>query len=321
VKLVLEILSDDGETVAHRLISSFPFTVGRGYHNDIILPDPHVGERHLTIDFDGVAWTLIDHGSVNPTMLNTKPVRSVTAKLCSGDILRAGATTLRVFSADHPVEQPVKMQKTNPVFLHLTRPFNVWTYFLLAIAGVTGWTYATVWSEDTGLTLAGASAAAAVVIFIWATLWSVAGRLIRRRSFFLAHLAMMSLYIALGSLVACLSASLDFLLSENWTALAAGYAMNGALLGFLVYGGLSLSTLMKKRRRLAAALFFSAGITLGILGVSMAQADKFSGDPGYPYRLMPFLERFASADTVDDFMSDSADIFSSDTFNSKKSQK
>src|SRR5882724_4179427 len=132
MKLVIEVLDDEGGIAAHRVVSTFPLTVGRAYHNDIILVDPHVGERHLTIDFDGQYWTLTDHGSVNPTLLNARPVRTTTARLASGDTLRAGATTLRIFDPAHPVDQPLKIQKTNPVFVHLTRPVNVWTYFTLA---------------------------------------------------------------------------------------------------------------------------------------------------------------------------------------------
>jgi hypothetical protein len=321
MKLVLEILDDDGGIMAHRLLTAFPLTIGRAYHNDIILTDPHVGERHLTIDFDGQYWTLTDHGTVNPTLLNTRPVRGSIARLASGDTLRAGATTLRIFDPAHPVGEPVKIQKANPVFIHLTRPFNVWVYFALAALAVSGWTYATVWSEDPGLVLAGAAAATGVIALVWAALWSVAGRLIRRRSFFLAHLAMISLYLFFGAIVTFLSAAIDFLFSDNWPALAVGYLMNGALLALLVYGSLSLSTLMKKRRRLAAALFFAGGITCGVLGVGLAQSGKFNSEPGHPSRILLYLDRIAPAGHIDDFMANSARIFSADTFKAKKDVK
>lgn len=319
MKLVLEILGDDGETATHRVVSAFPLTVGRGYHNDLILPDPHVGERHLSVDFDGSCWTLTDHGSVNPTLLNGKPVRAASARLSSGDVLRAGHTTLRVFAHDHPVEAPVKMQKMNPVFQHLTRPLNVWSWFALAAVGVAGWRYVGVWSpDDTSLSFIGIAAGAGIIIFVWAALWSVAGRLIRRRSWFLAHVALMSLYLALGSLVAWFAAALDFLLNQGWAAVVTGYLLNGALLTLLLYGSLSLSTLLKKKKRLMAAVLFAVGLTLGVFAVGMAQGDRFNPDPDYPSRLVLFLSPLAHADTLDGFMKDSADVFASDTFEKEK---
>jgi hypothetical protein len=320
VKLILEIQGEDGERAEYRVMTAFPVTLGRGYDNDVILSDPHIGARHLTIDVDAEGWKLTDHGTVNPTQVNGRAVRGVDIHLSSGDSVRAGTTTLRVFAPDHLVDDPVRMQKVNPVFLHLTRPLNVWSYFTLAVLGVLAWTYATVWSDDTTLTLAGAAAAASVCALVWAALWSVAGRLIRRRSFFLAHLAMISLYLALGAGIAFISALADFLFSENQGALALGYALNGALLGFLLYGALSLATLMKKRKRITAAAFLVGGILLGLFSIGIVQEDKFNANPLYPYRLLPFVQGLAPARTVDDFVTTSARVFSSDTFDQEKAE-
>src|SRR5690606_31136136 len=96
MKLVLEMTgADDG--VAHRVVESFPVTLGRGYHNDIILADPHVGEQHIRIDYDGRDWTVTDLGSVNPLLVNMRPVAG-PVRIVSGDELRVGGVRLRAFS-------------------------------------------------------------------------------------------------------------------------------------------------------------------------------------------------------------------------------
>jgi hypothetical protein len=319
MKLILEITghADDGVAL-HRVVEIFPATLGRGYHNDIIIDDPHVGERHLSIDYDGAGWVITDLGSVNPTLLNAKPLCGSAARLASGDALRLGVTTLRVFSVHHPVAPPVRLQRASPVFLWLTRPRNVWLFFFIAAAAVTARAYAAVWSENKGLTLAGAAAGAIATVFVWAALWSVAGRLIRRKSYFMGHVAIISLYLILGAALATLSAGVAFLSSENWFSVGFDYTVNALALALLLYGGLSLATLMKKRKRMAAALFFAAGIALGIFGVGLISAEKFDSDPPYPYHLSPLLAPLAPAGTVDSFMKDSEKLFASDVFERKK---
>jgi hypothetical protein len=319
MKMILEISgSGDDETILHRIVEEFPVTLGRGYHNDIILSDPHVGEQHLRIDYDGVCWTLTDLGSVNPTLLNAKTCFSTTAKLVSGDILRLGSTTLRIFAPDHPIEAPVLIQKAGRAFLLLMRPLNVWSFFALAIAGITGWTYTSLWSDQKGLMLTIAGAITAGIIFVWAALWSVAGRLIRRKSFFRAHLALISLYLILGTLAAWVSGALSFLTNESTLSLATGYALSAALLALLLYGSLSLATHMKATKRLMAALIFSGGLALGAFAVSFIVGGKFNPDPLYPYHLQPFLGKIAPAGTIDEFMAGNDDLFKSDVFDRKK---
>ncbi len=319
MKLILEISgAGDDDIIIHRVVEKFPVTLGRGYHNDIILQDPHVGQQQMRIDFDGAGWQLTDLGSVNPTSVNGKSLWSSTVPLVSGDIIRTGHATLRVFAADHPVDAPVLLQKAHPVFLWMRRPVNAWIFFVFAVAGVTGWTYMTIWSEQTGLTLAGAGAVTAVTIFIWAALWSVAGRLIRHKSFFMAHLALMSVYLAAGTVVAWASAAVDFLTSASSASIATGYMLNAALLALLLYGSLSLATRMKNKKRIMAAALFAFGLTAGIFSIGMIAEEKFNPDPLYPYHLAPFLDKFAFTTTLEAFLDENEKLFQSDSFVRKK---
>jgi hypothetical protein len=232
-------------------------------------------------------------------------------------VVHAGSTTVRVYAPEHPVPTAVRIQKANPAFLFITRALNVWVFFALAVAGVVGWTYATVWSDDAATTLSAAGGAAALVIAVWSALWSAAGRLIRRRAYFRAHVSMISIYLALGALIAWITSALDFLLSENTISLVAGYLLNGALLALLIYGSLSVATLMKKRKRMTAALTNAGALVVLLIAFSFARAGKFSPDPAYPYVIMPYLDRLAVARAPDAFMDKSAKIFSSGVFDKK----
>jgi hypothetical protein len=273
-----------------------------------------VGEQHLRIDFDGSTWTLTDLGSVNPTLHNARTCSSSSAALASGDVLRLGGTTLRVFSPDHPVETPVQIQKASPLFAWLMKPLNVWAFFALAVALSVAFTYTSVWSEETRLMLAGAGAGTAVSLLVWAALWSVAGKLIRRRSCFRAHLALISLFVACSILSAWASEALSFLDSEGLPAALAGYALGACLLVFLIYGSLALATQIGRGRRLAASAFFALSLGFGVFTVDLIASEKFSSDPLYPYLLVPYLDAAAPARTLDQFIGKGAKVFGSDTF-------
>jgi hypothetical protein len=318
MKLILEISQQDEDGALHRAVERFPATIGRGYHNDIILSDPHIGESHLRIDYDGQVWTLTDLGSVNPTQHNAKALRSATAPLASGDTLRLGNTTLRVFDPAHAIPPPIKMQKASPAFLWLNRPRNVWASFLLAVASVCAWSYVAVWTENLRLALVTAATGTMIAIVLWAALWSAAGRLLRRRSWFMAHMALISLACVFSVASWFLSSYIGFLTSEGSFSSGFGYLLDAVLVTLLLYGSLSLSTLMKKRKRTQAALFFSGGLVLGIFAVGFIGSEKFSPDALYPYKLEPFLSGVAREETVDSFMDRSAKVFDDAEFKRKK---
>lgn len=315
MKLVLEMTSHSGDgSIVYRTVEEFPATLGRGYHNDIILSDPHVSASHLRIEYDGESWSVSDLGSENGLFVNEKLCRGETCRLSSGDVLRAGRTELRVFSPDHPVPDTLLLQKASPLFRFLSRPLNAWLSFLAAIAVMTGWTYLEVWSDQVGMTLSVAAGAVFFFIMIWAGLWSVVGRLVRHRPHFQSHIALISLYTVGSALFWYVQAYLDFLTNENAFALGVSYTLNIALFSVLLYGALSLATDLPKRRRLLSAFYFSAGAAISVFTLGYVSAMNFIPDPVYPYAMEPFLAGLAPAESVADFMDGNAALFEADTF-------
>ncbi|MCC7106706.1 MAG: FHA domain-containing protein [Chloroflexi bacterium] len=67
-------------------------TVGRGPENDVVLADPKVSTRHLTIQQSEGAFSLLDLGSRNGTQVNGSPV--TRASLSSGDLVLLGDSRL-----------------------------------------------------------------------------------------------------------------------------------------------------------------------------------------------------------------------------------
>ena len=315
MKLILEImLHTDDEMIIHRTVESFPVTLGRGFHNDIILTDPSVSPQHLRIDYHDGSWFVTDLESANGLSINMTQQRGKKLPVQSGDTVRIGQTELRLYAPHHPVADTVRLEKTPPIFLWLARPLNVWICFMMAILIVEGWSYFEVWAEQPGMVLAGAAASAAGIVLVWTALWSVAGQLIKHKSHFRSHASLICLYLSAGVLSWYVETYVNFLTNENWFADLVAYGINFILLAALLYGSLTLTSRMNRRRTFSSSVFFSFGVTAGIFLLGLIGAKNFNQQPIYPATLEPYLSFMAPADAVDQFMTGNERLFSSKEF-------
>ncbi|MEM1432565.1 MAG: FHA domain-containing protein [Pseudomonadota bacterium] len=78
--------------------------IGRAFDNEVVLLDPEVDPRHLTIEQqdDGSYWAR-DQGSVNGTRVNGHPLPPEGGPVQSGDRLEIGTSRLQVFDRAHAV--------------------------------------------------------------------------------------------------------------------------------------------------------------------------------------------------------------------------
>jgi len=315
MKLVLEITSHAGDgSIAHRSVETFPATLGRGYHNDIIINDPHVSAQHLRIDFDGQQFSIHDLGSENGLSVNEQLHKSAGATLKSGDTVRAGRTIIRVFDPAHPVPPAQRLQRANPFLLWLARPVTVWAAFALALAITVAREYFSSFQFDAAMDMGSVALVCAIVIILWSALWGVAGKLVRHKSRFRSHVALMSLFIVAVALLDTAQAYVDFLGTGKTFADLFMNASNACLALALLYGSLTLATDMSQKKRRLWVGFFAAGAIL--IGVATSAIDRgnFNPSPVFSDGLEPYLSQLASADSVGGFMQGNAALFDSDTF-------
>lgn len=316
MKLVLEIHGYHGnaDAISYVTVDSFPFKIGRGYDNHLIIADPYVSPNHADISFNGTTFNVHDLNSENGvTVINDKGEvtsrRAPTAPVKSGDRFRIGQTEIRVYDPHHVVPKALPVQKDNVVLLKLGKPYIAWPLFASALSIMLGWTYLEVWTEETGFTLAMALGGSATAILVWSAIWATAGRLVRHQSSFTAHVGLFSLYMIFSTFFWYIEAYADFLTNENLIGTIVSYVLNFILLTPLIYGALRLSTRMNRARRRTAALFFSGGLMGGILLFGLVSAKNFEQAPFYAATLEPYLSGLAKAETVDSFMSENKAFF------------
>ncbi|KAM7259509.1 hypothetical protein ACFE04_015250 [Oxalis oulophora] len=82
--------------------SRLPLTIGRVHPSDLVLNDSEVSGKHAMINWNNMKWELVDMGSLNGTLLNSKPINHPDSgsrrwgdpfDLSSGDTITLGTTT------------------------------------------------------------------------------------------------------------------------------------------------------------------------------------------------------------------------------------
>ncbi|MDF3022859.1 MAG: hypothetical protein K0R10_220 [Alphaproteobacteria bacterium] len=317
-RLVLEITSHSGDgAITHRSIEAFPATLGRGYHNDIIIGDPHISPQHVRIEFNGTDFVIHDLASENGLTLNDKHHKGASAHLKSGDTVRVGLTDIRIFDPAHPVAATRRIARANPFLIFLARPLVVWLSLLAAAAAAIGWKYLDSWTPDIGETLTGTGISVAIAILIWSALWGVGGRLIRHKSRFRSHVALASMFVVAVCAIAIVQDYLSFLTNDGLPSTIGAFVMNAALVVALLYGALSLATDMPAKRRRIWSGFFALGMGLAAVGLASVSEGRFDGTPSYSAELEPYFAQLASAESLDGFMKQNEKLFESDVFNEK----
>lgn len=107
-KLVVIAGNDNGNEYP---MSGMPMTVGRALGNDIVLTDIAVSRKHMTVEFDGRQYRLVDLGSGNGTLINDR-LETGTALLHHGDRLELGNT---VFRFEHPATRDMLLDDATTV--------------------------------------------------------------------------------------------------------------------------------------------------------------------------------------------------------------
>lgn len=84
-------------------MTGLPMSVGRALGNDVVLTDIAVSRKHMSIEFNGRQYKLIDLGSGNGTLINDR-LETGTCLLHHGDRLELGNT---IFRFEHPATRGV----------------------------------------------------------------------------------------------------------------------------------------------------------------------------------------------------------------------
>ena len=257
---IIEILDRFGKVKQRSRVEKFPFTIGRSYNNDIIIDDPYISPTHLKIDSNvNYLYTVKDNNSENG-LFSTAPLKQHDNLIIHDNLrIRIGHTDIRFRSLEHPVKETALQRSTPSKLSMLTTNF----YTFLFVWLFTGLIFLLdEYLAETGKvsfkTTMSSIFAMYFLFAVWAGLWSIASKVITHRFYFAFHAVVICLMIFTLTLVEVISENIEFsfsLVNFSWWILAITTLLFTIT---LIYGHLSFSSTLSKKKMLIAA-FLSAG--------------------------------------------------------------
>ncbi len=309
--ILVEVLDRRGEVRERVRIDALPFTIGRDYHCDLILDDPHVDPQHLQVEPDaGGGWRLRDLGSLNGvTLLDPKRPLSATP-LRSGQRVRIGRSVLRFVEPGHPVEAALPVIDRPAWLTWLTEHSGAALALGAAVViAETARSYRESYTSFDDFEQASGQVWLIGLMLLWAGGWALVTRLLTHHARFVAHWAITCI-VALALLVGDeVLFHARFLFAPIGPLRAADTAIDLVLVGAALFFHLGVAGVLRPLRRLAVA----GTVALGLVG-AYALNDYRGGDTDWvtvlPYwsRLKPIDPAWLSIEPLDDFFVSARDL-------------
>ena len=309
MEIIIEEISRGHKLIGRHKLNQQTVTVGRGYHNDIILADPHVCAKHLNLEFNGEHWLVHDEDTVNGSYLEENKHSVKQHVLHSGDIITIGKSQIRIVFPDHPVEESIAFSPFENLIHFMRHPLVLSTSILLfaLVAGIVFYLNKPV--EVTFTQLLVPAIGMTLLFALWPALIALVSHLTKHDARVWNQLGVCFAFFNLMWLSDVLESILDFNLSANWsiawiiTFIPIGLAF--ALFWLNCYIGFH----MTERRRLMVAASLTCLLFGGSYVVQISNKPDFSVQPHYNATIMTPGFLFASSNDVDTFLADSEVLF------------
>lgn len=308
-ELIVEVLTRSGVHVDFHKVEKLPVTIGRAFDNDIILPDPGVSPRHLTIEAGTEGWIVIDHGSLNGTLLDKGRKIEGPAEISSGTQLLAGRTILRVLSPAHVVPEA---QPNAPQQLPRGRfavPVLSFLSILITGTAITLSQFLNVAKETKLIALLAGALPLLFFPFIWAGIWASAGFIVRRRGFFGMQLIIANIAFIFVLIITALYEYLDYITSSVTTADIFQYISMAVLFSLVLFHSLKTATGNAGLRRVLLSFAIGTGIVAAIAVTEHSENFEKNISPKYSQTLKPPYAKIAKSVSLDSFIKTSGKLF------------
>jgi len=141
-EIIIEEISRNYKLLHRHKLSQHKIHIGRDYHNDIILADPHICPSHLSIELIDGQWQITDNQTVNGSFIENLKEKKHAANnhiMRDGDVITLGKSQLRILFTDHSVEPTVAFSPFESFINLMRHPVALLlsvTLFTLIAAGV-----------------------------------------------------------------------------------------------------------------------------------------------------------------------------------------
>jgi hypothetical protein len=277
----IEVVGRHNEVQARHAVYAWPAQVGRGYDAQVILDDPFVAPRHMSIEpaEDG-GFRVSDLQSLNGISLPPSAKRIAEARVGPDDLVRLGRTQIRVRPLSYAVRPEAPLRATAPY----RRPaaFVAAATILLGLTLWSAWIATTSRDEWAQILIPGVGLS--VAVGVWISVWSLVGRIVGGRANFAAHGFVACALLAASALAGTVFEYLSFGFNEHWLG-HAGTALLAALTMYMLYRHLRLnSRATRKTLGVVATGIVAAGFGV-VVGLQQATETRFEGKQRFDHAL------------------------------------
>lgn len=314
MELVIEVCDSSGHLHSHHRFNQESVKIGRGYNNDLILHDPHVCAEHAIIDWEDGSWRIRNLSNVNGSTIlragGKQPVSvSTRVGIHSGDAICIGHLQLFLFAPHHVVPKAVPFDPSTP---RLEKYASAW----LAVPLLTAITlvffisgYLSEFNVPKYDRLLLNSIELLGIPLVWASIWSLVGRITVHNARFFAHACFAGLFTLAAYLFSLVSDWLVFATNSTLISDIAEALWLGGIATALIYFSQKIGTRLNKTARLIWSSAFAWGFVAMALLWSYVEQPEFKHTPEYGWVIEPpFLPR-GKSETIDTFLQGTSAIF------------
>lgn len=308
-RIVIEIKNRALHLREHKLFNSFPISIGRSYHNSIIIPDPFVCLEHISInEKDDKSWEIEDLDSKNGIYLNNKKTNERFIQIKTGDKIRIGHTLIKFISPDEPMAETILIKKglLNPEGGFLIS--SAWAALIMCFFYLFAEEYVSTFTKLSLSKLISESIAPAFIPLIWASVWSTIGRISKHHSYFHEQLLVSSIGFFMMLSIQTFSEYIEFIFSSVFIGSAIRYVLETILFLTLLHENFRIATQFKG----AILKIYAVIVTIIIMGLSavevLASSADFDENPNYSNVLKPLFLKIVPITSKDKFFQDCNDL-------------
>ncbi|WP_018149772.1 FHA domain-containing protein [Leeia oryzae] len=303
----VEVLDTHGKVLERHKLTDFPATIGRDYHNQIILDDPTVSLLHLSIqsNADGKVEVL-DCDSENGSWSEDRRVRQTTF---SDELnIRLGETEIRLRTPS------ARLAPTRPLDrVRLPRPIlnRSWIFLLVFALCLSEASFEGYWNSFAPKALPDILLTLAPILIglpLWAAIWGTIGRVFTGRALFFAHGTIGGLAFLSTMLVLTLKHFIAFAFNAPAFAAWLDLLLSGIGLGLLIYLHLRLASKLSMRTLGKTGVGFAALLWCGWLLSDYAQGLTANEALDIDTTLLPPKMRLTPEKSLEEFLQDAQSL-------------
>jgi len=311
-KLIIEVLNRLGHCTERHQFEHLPVRIGRGYHNDLIIADPHVSPDHMIVQEDENGWHIEDCSSLNGVQIRHHGENNTDNLIGSGDDVILGHTRLRFYAPGHALPATQPLSRSKPLTGFISHPATALGLLFLTLGAlIINQQLVTNTHVSTNKLIASVLPSIISAMF-WAGIWSFVGRLIRHRTSYIIQFSASILFVLVVMLINNLSEYITFITSSIIASQAISYLLTGVALFTLLYVNFENATAISRKARLVASHAITWSLLLFALFMDYAGQPDFNYSPTFPSVLKPPFAHITRSMTVDDYLKDSESIFITD---------